>query len=129
MLVKDCHNMTKRFFGRGTKIKLEKVKEEIKKTKYRRARYNRNPPADGAVNELKVSSDLLTKGYDVFRQLQPASTCDLVVIKDDKLYRVEVTAGKRTAAGYKYHKHDPTKYDVLALVLPDSSIHYEPPLG
>jgi len=47
----------------------------------------------GAMSELFVSADLLKKGYAVFRSLSPACFCDLIVVKDNQIFRVEVKTG------------------------------------
>lgn len=47
----------------------------------------------GAMSELAVSIDLLKKGYAVFRSLSPACFCDVVIIKDEKVLRVEIRTG------------------------------------
>jgi hypothetical protein len=44
----------------------------------------------GAISELAVCADLLSKGYDVFRSVSPAAPCDLIAQKEGKLIRVEV---------------------------------------
>jgi hypothetical protein len=71
----------------------------------------------GAVNELRVSVDLVVRGYAVFRALSPACPCDLVVLHDGRVFRVEVTTGHRSVTGnLQYPKKDPMLYDVLAVV-------------
>ena len=44
----------------------------------------------GALSELMVSSDLLKKGYAVFRALSPSCFCDLIAIKNKRIIRIEV---------------------------------------
>lgn len=82
----------------------------------------------GAISELRAASDLLGKGYHVFRALSPACPCDIAVLRDGKLLRIEVKTGYRTATGklYKSPAHN-NEFDILAMVLPDEII-YEPPL-
>jgi len=80
----------------------------------------------GAINELLVCLDLLKKGYDVFRAVSPSSSCDLIVLKDKKLFRVEVTSGW-IRKGKKYsnkNQRDLNKMDILAIVF-KSEIVYE----
>src|SRR5229473_1308913 len=36
----------------------------------------------GAISELVVTADLLAKGFDVFRALSPAASCDLAIVRD-----------------------------------------------
>ncbi len=78
----------------------------------------------GAIGELRVGLDLLMKGYEVFRALSPCCSCDLAILKDKKLFRVEVKTAYRTRTGISYSKPKLGKYDVLALVLPEK-INYE----
>jgi hypothetical protein len=78
----------------------------------------------GAINELRVGVDLLAKGYAVFRALSPSCLCDLVLLFDDRAFRVEVTTGHRSSSGKLYFPaKDPARYDVLAVVLPDSIVY------
>ena len=77
----------------------------------------------GAINELRVATDLLRKGYEVFRALTPNSPCDLAILKKSKLLRIEVRTGYivpggRVVTSRKHHA------DVLAIALP-GSIKYE----
>ena len=58
----------------------------------------------GAMSELLVSSDLLRKGYAVFRSVSPACFCDLIAIKEKKMLKMEV----RTA--YKSRETDNLLY-------------------
>lgn len=46
--------------------------------------------AVGALRELLVASDLMYRGYEVFRALSPASPCDLLILYDGQTKRVEV---------------------------------------
>lgn len=46
----------------------------------------------GAIAELKVVVELLAAGYDVYRASSPACPCDLVVIKQGCVLRIEVTS-------------------------------------
>lgn len=44
----------------------------------------------GAVGELLVAADLMLKGYDVFRNLSPNGLADLVALKNDRVWRIQV---------------------------------------
>lgn len=73
----------------------------------------------GAISELKVSIDLLEKGYSVFRALSPSCCCDLAILKDHKLIRVEVTTSHTTRQGNPIihpKKKQTGNWDVLAIV-------------
>jgi predicted nucleic acid-binding Zn ribbon protein len=81
----------------------------------------------GALNELIVSADLLARHIHVFRALSPSCPCDLIVLHDGKLLRVEVTAGAyNLTGGFTYIKHNSDNYDVIAVVFKDRSICYLP---
>ena len=74
----------------------------------------------GALAELAVSVDLVARGFEVFRALSPASSCDLAVLTDKRrLLRVEVrTAYLRGGEPYlNVAKKDPGRQDFYALVI------------
>lgn len=73
----------------------------------------------GAIGELLVAVDLLEKGYEVFRALSPACSCDLVVYKGGRGTRVEVKVRQPNA------DH---RADVLAVVA-HGVITYKPDLS
>ena len=85
----------------------------------------------GAISELRVAVDLLTKGYNVFRSLSPNCPCDLAILKDGRLLRVEVRTSYLSTSGKIYRnisKRDDSKsIDIYAWVLPNKVI-YEPEL-
>ena len=79
-----------------------------------------NPSFRGALSELIVSSDLMAKGYEVYRALSPSSSCDLIVIVDKKPLRVEVRTGYKRLDGSLSASGRGSiegKYDVLAVVV------------
>ena len=80
----------------------------------------------GAIHELAVSADLLRRGYAVFRALSPSCSCDLVIMKNGVLQRVEVTSGRHTKTKIEWLPKDPAKFDLLAVVTRDGQIHYTP---
>ncbi|SRR6266481_7253395 len=47
----------------------------------------------GALAELVVSADLLSKGFSVFRALSPSCFCDLIAVKGNKSLKIEVRTG------------------------------------
>lgn len=80
----------------------------------------------GAMQEILVSYDLLKKGYEVFRAISPASSCDLLIVNNKRTVRVEVTTGYISNAGkIIVPKKDVEKLDVLAVVV-KQKIHYIP---
>ena len=88
------------------------------------------PGAVGALNELKVSADLIERGYHVFRALSSACDCDLAILKDERLLRIEVTTGYQHSQSGKlyYNKHKAENYDHIAVVCGRGDIFYEPAL-
>lgn len=92
----------------------------------------------GAINELRVAVDLLSKGFEVFRSLSQSCSCDLAVMKDGKLTRIEVRTGYHSRKVNKTSPHSKNvadsiyiggtrihRADVLAIALPDRIV-YEP---
>lgn len=86
--------------------------------------------AVGAIGELRACSDLLSKGYEVFRALTYTCSCDLVILKDGKLYRVEVKTGYfNIINGVRSHaKPSNSRFDILCIAYPDR-IDYHPSLS
>jgi hypothetical protein len=84
----------------------------------------------GAISELLVSSDLLRRGYAVFRALSPSCSCDLAILKGGRLFRVEVRTAYRHQKTRRlfYPKVDPEKSDIAALVVGGTEIIYIPEL-
>ena len=85
----------------------------------------------GAISELRVGVDLLMRGFEVFRALSPSCSCDLAILREGKLLRVEVRTGTvyRKANGdltYNQQKLQ-VRADILAAVYPDRII-YKPEL-
>jgi hypothetical protein len=80
----------------------------------------------GAIGELRVSVDLMSRGFNVFRALSPNAPCDLLASKGSKQFDIEVrTADKnpRTKKVYADRKNVRARY--LALVT-EKEIIYEP---
>lgn len=69
----------------------------------------------GAAAELAVAAELLRDGFDVFRSVSPAAVCDLLVLRDGKLWRVEVTSGNRNPSGALTHPTKTDGFDALAV--------------
>ena len=82
----------------------------------------------GAISEYRIIADLLNKGYEVFHSCCPNSSCDLAILKDEKLLRIEVTTGWYSGNGnIHYAPHKPNNFDTIAIVLPNE-ILYKPHL-
>jgi len=89
-----------------------------------------NTSVTGAIGEMKVGADLMHRGYYVYRCLSPTGPCDLIAMDGGRLWRVEVKMAYRGAEGGITPPtiRRPKSFDVLACVLPDGSIVYEPDL-
>lgn len=76
--------------------------------------------AVGAASEMIVCVDLINKGWEVFRAVSPASPCDLLIMRDGELLRVEVKTGSFSKGTnvpfYPRPKHSDA-YDLLAIAL------------
>jgi hypothetical protein len=82
----------------------------------------------GAVSELIVCADLLKRGKAVFRAVSASCSCDLAILDNSGLKRVEVTTGHLSPTGKLMHPSKAKeKYDILAVVtMPSGSITYTP---
>ena len=99
-------------------------------------------PTMGALSELVVSADLLSKGFEVFRALTSSCSCDLAILKNGKLSRIEVkTAYKNNSGKYVFangrldadnlrvYANTKIKADILALYIrSENKIIYQPKL-
>ena len=135
MLEKFCVHCGKKIMGLGTRYCGGECYREAAKRRYKQL----NPDTlkgsstgtTGAISELRVAVDLLARDYNVFRALSPSCPCDLAILKDGKLLRVEVRTSFVDAAGKVFNHRgkwdDPQSIDVYAWVLP-GKIVYEPEL-
>ncbi len=78
----------------------------------------------GAINEYRVCVDLLMKGYEIFKSITPNCSCDLIMLKDNKIKRIEVTSGYRVNGKIYANKHNKSKYDIMVIVV-NNEILYE----
>lgn len=65
----------------------------------------------GASSELLVAHDLLMRGFDVFRAINPDAECDLVAVYGQKVYRVQCKTNVTATS------EDHSRFDVLASVI------------
>jgi hypothetical protein len=79
----------------------------------------------GAIKELLVAVDLMSRGHQVFRNMAPSGV-DLVAMINGQLYKIEVCTGARGSGRQISYplKAEHYQYDIIAAVLPDYSIHY-----
>jgi hypothetical protein len=72
----------------------------------------------GAMNELIAAADLISKGYEVFRSVSPASSCDLIILKEGRTQLVKVRTGQRHSRTGKIRlMHPKHRADILAVVI------------
>lgn len=83
--------------------------------------------AAGAASELSAASDLILRGFEVFKSLVPSSSCDLIAMRGKKCVRVEVTTGTysylKDSTKIFYRKKDLEKCDLLAIVFHDKVLY------
>lgn len=72
-----------------------------------------------------MAIDLLFRGYEVFRSVSPSCSCDLAILKDGRLLKVEVRTGKYSTGGKVFTNFKNVRAEILAIVLHDRLI-YQP---
>lgn len=85
-------------------------------------------PTAGALAELRVAADLMARRWHVFRALSPACPSDLVILRSDKVLRVQVRSAYRTKDGRFTVNRKNSEHDILALHFGNGEIRYEPAL-
>lgn len=82
----------------------------------------------GCIGEMLVCADLMQKGWDVYRSISPHAPVDLMARRDRKTVAVEVRSGRKKLDGrVVFGKPLREKsWEVIAVVLPDGEIHYQP---
>ena len=82
------------------------------------------PNKVGDMHELKVCADLLAKGFEVFKNVARTGPYDVIAIKKDKIYKIDVKTGYFNKCGtLSYCKR--FKAPFIAVVTADS-IYYIP---
>ena len=108
----------------------DKCKIELQKKKWSALNERNQTLSSGVVggmHEMLVCVDLLRRNFFVYRSVTQSAPFDLMAFKDGKYYSVEVTTGNYTASGGFYRPvKDASKFDVLAIVMHDGKIFYEP---
>jgi hypothetical protein len=98
-------------------------------------RHRPSTSTTGAIGELVAGADLLRRGYEVFRGLSPACSCDLIASKGGRRpLRVEVRTGWRNAKtgtlSYSKRPADDNKCDHYCVVVNyGEEVIYVPPLA
>jgi hypothetical protein len=84
----------------------------------------------GAISELRVAVDLMSKGFHVFRAMSSSCPCDLVVWKSGGPFvKVEVKSASKSAKDGAIYRQ-PSKrneFDVICHATLDELV-YEPPI-
>ena len=81
----------------------------------------------GAISELLASVDLMKRGYEVHRALSPQSNCDVLAIKNKKVYRFEIRTARKVFDGKLNYSLAYIKApNVIAVVIKNSEIYYFP---
>jgi hypothetical protein len=87
--------------------------------------------AVGAAKELVCCADLLDRGCHAFRAVSPDAPFDVVGLVDERLVKIQVTAGSwRPNGKLAYDKHEARgrKHDVIGVVVVNNQVHYVPEL-
>ncbi|MGE3341481.1 MAG: group I intron-associated PD-(D/E)XK endonuclease [Candidatus Altimarinota bacterium] len=71
----------------------------------------------GCISEYAVASDLLQRGFEVFKALSPAASCDLIVMKDGKYFRIEVKTGTKKGDGVYWNAPRAGLSDILGVYI------------
>jgi len=79
----------------------------------------------GAIKELLAAADLLEQGFEVFRSMSPNASCDLIIHRNGRLWKIEVRTG-RDGKREKVITNNKHRANVLAVVTP-TRIMYDPP--
>lgn len=80
----------------------------------------------GAVVELEVAADLMSKGFVVYRNMSPTGPVDMVAIAENgRVRKIQATLGRVGVDGlrvFNNHRGQPN-WDVLAVKFPEG-VHY-----
>lgn len=116
--------------GRAARFCVDKCPTELVRAQKRRTWLNSSPGVQldtgkvGAIGELLVSVDLLSKGYVVFRALSSSAPCDLAILRGTKCLRIEVKTGSFKDDGtLNFPKVGTERTDVVAVVVHGMSGH------
>lgn len=145
-MLKKCSSCSKEFTGREHQHLCSKECRLSWHFKDQKSEFP-NLCADyvGAINELRVASDLLSKNFFVFKNICHSGPCDFVFTKDHKSYwDLQVKTGyKRSPSKTGWYAKTKGRYELIyprekktggiktkvtAIVLPKGEIIYEPKL-
>lgn len=99
----------------------------VKKYKEQRVDLDLSTGIKGAISELFVCQDLLKKGFEVYRSISQCSSRDIIAIKDNKTYDIEVRTGCIGIDGNKlFGKHNIKAVYTAIVINKMTEIVYEP---
>jgi hypothetical protein len=77
----------------------------------------------GAITEMMVGSDLMQRGFSVFRALSPACFCDLIATNDSLTLRVEARTGYQYGSTGRIHfpKNVAATVDLFGVFVPSQN--------
>ena len=81
----------------------------------------------GAVVELEVAADLMSKGFVVYRNMSPTGPVDMVAISENgRVRKIQATRGRVGVDGVRaFDNHrDQPNWDVLAVRFPEGVYYY-----
>jgi len=77
----------------------------------------------GAIGELKIGIDLLSKGWEVYRALSPSSSCDLIALKGEITIKIEVRTGQVGQKNQIIYPKNNIRAGYVAVVVPNKIIY------
>lgn len=102
----------------SSQCRTERAKKKYRKYNNNKKRDHLNTGQIGTISELLVCANLIGQGFEVFRSVNPASPFDMVIFKDNKLYKVEVKSGFFTEANVLRYPSPTNKFfDIIAVVI------------
>jgi hypothetical protein len=139
-MTKNCQNLECRKLFIPRNINQKVCSKACRRAEFVRTYQSHNPKTAltsgtvGAIGELLVGADLLARGYEVFRALSPACSCDLAILRDGVLLAVEVRTGYRGKSGkvswQRRGLSDEVQWAVLLVNREgEREIVYDPPLS
>jgi hypothetical protein len=130
-IIRSCNNCGKTY---KTSFSLSKFCSKVCQSKSNNARYNKNQTVIsattsrstvGAISELRVCYDLMRRGFDVFRAMSPNSYADVIAIKNNIIYQLEVRTGRYLVGGTLYWPTNKlANKSLVVYTFRDDKIHY-----
>jgi hypothetical protein len=99
-------------------------KDEYMKQEQGKLDYQGKIPSSttGAISELRIATDLMAKGYHVFRALSASCPQDLIIKHGDSVKSIECRTGQTSKSGnLSFPKKDSDVPDIFAVFIPRTS--------